>query len=97
MKLKFFKKNKTTIPSLEGFHKKQISPEKDWLYMVYIFCFIILITIVVSSISFYRLYNEDLNDTLSTQIQNDTFQTRTSIDLNKLNSAVEFIESRKSN
>ena len=88
MNLNFFKKT-NNIPSLKSFHKRPISPDRDWLIILFVCLLYVVISIVISSVFFINSINVDTSEVVS--IQDDTSQ---SINISKLNSAVEFINSR---
>ena len=90
MDLKFFKKTKRPL-SLKSFHQRPISPEKDWLLIILICLICILATAIVSVVLFTTFINTDAPSIDSTEGVDSQ-----SIDVNKLNRALEFINSRGS-
>lgn len=88
MNLDFFKKTKKDL-SLKSFHEKPNSPEGDWLTIM-LTCFIyVLVSAGIAIALFVISINTDTSSVGDTQDMSDK-----SIDINKLNKALEFINSR---
>lgn len=88
MNLKFFKKD-NKLPSLKSFHNRPISPERDWLIIMFT-CFIyVSVAVVMSTALFIVSMSTDISDAGDTQSLDGQ-----SIDIDKLNSALDFISSR---
>ena len=94
MKIKLFKKEKKV--SLENLHEREASPYMDWLKIIFVFSAIIIVSIIFSSLSFYYLISgsEFRQDDSG---MNSPASDVPSINIYKLQSAVDFINSRAVN
>ncbi len=90
MKLNFSKKTKTV--SMESLHKINISPKKDWVFMIFVFCGTVVLATIVSTFFFYRLLHMGESSEGNT-LEEET--PSTNLNTQKLNSALEFINSKR--
>ncbi len=88
MEISLFKKKRSV--SLLGLHPQDISPEHDWLVMLGVSSGIIVLSIIFSTILFYQALHPSAQNNLSSDPNQEIVVNR-----NLLNSALEFINSRK--
>lgn len=85
--------NKKVVPAtLENIQSKKISPYRDWISMLIISAIIIALSAIYSAFLFYKLLEEDdFQPEARSQISAGQF---VDINVSKLNSAADFINSR---